>query len=319
MKTVTAEDIEVIVLTYNRSYMLQDALAAIVNQTVRICHVAVIDNGSTDGTEAVVRQFGLKYPGVRYFSTGMHYTDNVHSFRLSQRMASKKYCAVFHDDDIVHPQFLEYALRAINSYDDVVVVSGDMERVYNPTCNDMKVQPFHPLVWHGGDAVVNQLIYQRLSFPCCVYRTDVYKTVMFDSERYGKIFDNPFLFEISSKGASVFLCGSFVRYRIHRGSDTNNALNPITAENVLNVIRRVKELLPTKRLLVNVVTPYILHELANGFVVWAGGMVQCDPLKLLRDGGVISKVLYKLLLNRMYRRCVKHVVKGMKKRILRGK
>ena len=314
---VTPEDVEVIVITYNRSEMLQDALTAIVNQTVRICHVTVVDNGSTDDTEAVVRRFSQEHPAVHYCSTGVHYTDNVHSFRFSQKMASKKYCAVFHDDDIVHPQFMEYAIRAINSFDDVVLVSGEMERLYNPSNNDMKVQPFRPLAWRGGDAVVNQIIYQLMVFPCSVYRTDVYKTVGFDSERYGKTFDYPFLLEVSSKGSAVFLRGSFIRYRIHRGSDTNNAPGSYTAEHVLNVVRRVKELLPTEKLSVKAVALYILHKCAKDLLLWGGG--RCDPLQLLRDGGVISRGECKMFKNKMYRRAVKHIVKHMKKRILRGK
>lgn len=316
---ISLDDVEIIVLTYNRSAMLREQLLSLVNQTVEVARISVIDNGSTDDTALVVKNFSREYPFVCYRPTEVHYSNNVRTLEFSQKIAAAKYVAVFHDDDIVHPQFMEYALRAINSYDDVVIVSGDMEKTYNPTGNDMKVQLFRPLVWRGGDAVVNQLIYQRLSFPCCVYRTDVYKAVRFDSEKYGKICDHPFLFEVSSKGTSVFLRGSFIRYRIHRGSGTNNAADPITAENVLNVIRSAKELLSAEKLSVRVVAPYILHKLAHNLIIWASGTIHCDTLRLLCDGGVISGRACKLLENRIYRRCIKHIVKWMKKRISRGK
>lgn len=266
-EAITRNDVEFFVLTYNRANMLRHQLQSLVDQTVSPTKITVIDNGSTDDTAIVVKEFSDKYTAVNYYSTGKHYDSNVHTFKTSQMLASRKYVGVFHDDDVTHPLFFEYVLRAINSYKDVAIVSGEMEYVYNATECDMGTQPFRPLIWPKGKAVFNELIYSRLSFPLCVYRTDDYKTVQYDNVAYGKLFDNPFLLELSTHGTVIFLRGQFLRYRLHAGSDSNNSATAVPASTVKNVIAKAKELLP-RGPFYSLIKPYILFNYSYLLLRW---------------------------------------------------
>jgi hypothetical protein len=55
--------VSVIVPTYNRAHLLPAALDSVVAQTYRNWEIVVVDDGSTDDTESVVRRYG---DGVRY-------------------------------------------------------------------------------------------------------------------------------------------------------------------------------------------------------------------------------------------------------------
>ena len=59
MTSITA-----IVPTYNRAAYLRDALTSLQAQTRPIDEIIVWDDGSTDGTEAAVRELGFD---IRYF------------------------------------------------------------------------------------------------------------------------------------------------------------------------------------------------------------------------------------------------------------
>lgn len=59
--------IAAVVVTYNRKKMLIECLDALLNQTVRLDRIIVIDNASTDGTEYYLRKHGyLNNPSLIY-------------------------------------------------------------------------------------------------------------------------------------------------------------------------------------------------------------------------------------------------------------
>ena len=50
--------VSVVMTTYNRGYCIADALNSVLSQTYRNFEVILIDDGSTDNTEQVVRGLG---------------------------------------------------------------------------------------------------------------------------------------------------------------------------------------------------------------------------------------------------------------------
>ncbi|HSH55565.1 MAG TPA: glycosyltransferase family A protein [Candidatus Limnocylindrales bacterium] len=51
-------DISIIMPTYNRAYIIKNAIQSVLNQTHKNWELIVIDDGSTDGTDAVVKEIG---------------------------------------------------------------------------------------------------------------------------------------------------------------------------------------------------------------------------------------------------------------------
>jgi glycosyltransferase involved in cell wall biosynthesis len=72
---VPVPTVSIIICTYNRAELLRQAIASVLRQTFSDFELSVVDDGSTDETEAAVRQFG----DVR-----IEYLRLPHSARLSR-------------------------------------------------------------------------------------------------------------------------------------------------------------------------------------------------------------------------------------------
>jgi glycosyltransferase involved in cell wall biosynthesis len=59
-------EVSVIIPTYNRAYCIERALRSVLNQTYNNFRVLVIDDGSTDNTSEVVRDYVLKDRRIKY-------------------------------------------------------------------------------------------------------------------------------------------------------------------------------------------------------------------------------------------------------------
>jgi glycosyltransferase involved in cell wall biosynthesis len=92
--------VSVIIPTYNRCDFVRDAIASVLAQTFQDFELIVVDDGSTDGTEEVVREF----PRTRYFSQE---NRGVSAARNAGVAASHGELIAFLDsDDLWQPQKL---------------------------------------------------------------------------------------------------------------------------------------------------------------------------------------------------------------------
>ena len=116
--------VSVIIPTYNRADMIGDALDSLIQQTSEDWEAIVVDDGSTDDTEAVVSRFAdgrIRYlyqankglPGAR--NTGI-------------RNATGEYIAFLDSDDLFLPDKLKVQSQALDQSPDVgLVASGYVE------------------------------------------------------------------------------------------------------------------------------------------------------------------------------------------------
>lgn len=113
----TIDDIDVFVKTHNRAKFLKETLDCLVKQTIRPKKITVLDNESVDNTEEVVKTYEKN--GVVYVKTFGRFGN----FYKSKELADKEFFISFHDDNLIHPQFFEKALYALNNCSDISAVT----------------------------------------------------------------------------------------------------------------------------------------------------------------------------------------------------
>jgi glycosyltransferase involved in cell wall biosynthesis len=104
--------VSVVIPTYNRSALLQETLASIRSQTFQDFDIIIVDNLSTDGTEAAVAALGE--PRITYLRHANHGVIAVNR-NVGIRRAMGKFVAFCDDDDLWMPDKLERQVAVMQS------------------------------------------------------------------------------------------------------------------------------------------------------------------------------------------------------------
>jgi glycosyltransferase involved in cell wall biosynthesis len=122
--------VSVIVPTYNRGHLLGRAIRSVLDQTFQDLEVLVVDDGSSDGTEAVVRAF--PDPRIRYLRHDVN-RGACAARNTGIRAATGAYIAFQDSDDEWLPEKLSTQLAVFDSSTD--------ERLGLVTCGFIDLRP----------------------------------------------------------------------------------------------------------------------------------------------------------------------------------
>lgn len=113
----------IILPTYNRSELLLRAVRSVVNQTYQDWELIIIDDGSTDNTENIVRDNFSKDNRIIYSKKKNSGAPDSRNHGVN--LATRKYLAFLDSDDTWQPTKLEKVEEKLNSTkEDVCVYSG---------------------------------------------------------------------------------------------------------------------------------------------------------------------------------------------------
>ncbi|WP_194768001.1 glycosyltransferase family 2 protein [Tamlana sp. I1] len=109
--------VSIIMATYNRAHFIIETLQSIQKQTFANWECIIIDDGSTDNTEAVLEPIIKEDSRFKYCKRTDKYKKGLPGSRnYGLDLAKGEYIIFFDDDDVVHPQNLETTLGVLNEY-----------------------------------------------------------------------------------------------------------------------------------------------------------------------------------------------------------
>lgn len=103
--------VSIVVPAYNAEATLRRTLLSACKQTYRAVEVIVVDDGSTDGTPAIVSEFAASDSRVRLLSQSNSGVARARNSGL--RNANGDFVAPLDADDVWHPQYIEKLLAAL--------------------------------------------------------------------------------------------------------------------------------------------------------------------------------------------------------------
>ncbi len=106
---VVAPFFSVVIPTYNRSGLVMDTLQSVFNQTFENFELLLVDDGSTDDTEAVVSN--ITDARFRYFKKNNQERGAARNFGVLQ--AKGKYITFCDSDDLLYPDYLKNAFETL--------------------------------------------------------------------------------------------------------------------------------------------------------------------------------------------------------------
>lgn len=116
-KTKNNPTVSVIIPTYNRAHLIGRAIQSVLNQTYQDFEIIVVDDGSTDNTDEVVKDFGDERIGyIRHKGN----KGGAAARNTGIRAAKGEYIAFLDDDDEFLPNKIESLLPPLQASDDTV-------------------------------------------------------------------------------------------------------------------------------------------------------------------------------------------------------
>ncbi len=103
--------VSVVIPAYNRAYCVADAVESVLGQTFKDFEIIAIDDGSTDGTDNVLKKFGSRLRLIRQENRGVSSARN-----RGVRAARGKWVAFLDSDDQWHSDKLERQLSVLEKY-----------------------------------------------------------------------------------------------------------------------------------------------------------------------------------------------------------
>ncbi|MDD3666996.1 MAG: glycosyltransferase, partial [Bacteroidales bacterium] len=164
------EKITVILTTFNRANnYLPTAIDAILNQTFRDFGLYIIDNGSTDNTESIVR----KYKDERIHYIKYETSDNTkEKFKQRFEIGISDYVIWTHDDDEMEPHFLNSVYNYMISSANILMVSTNA-LIIDKNGNDIDEKSYYiqdfseNIIYNKFEYINTYLAGKQKPYPLC--------------------------------------------------------------------------------------------------------------------------------------------------------
>lgn len=115
---MSTPEVSIVMPTYNRAHLIGESIQSVLDQTFQDFELIIVDDGSSDDTEAVVKRFND--PRIRYI-----YQQNKGQSGATNtgiRNARGKYIAFLDSDDLWVPELLEVEVAILDAKPDIGLV-----------------------------------------------------------------------------------------------------------------------------------------------------------------------------------------------------
>lgn len=122
--------VSVLIPVYNGTKFLDEAIHSVLKSTYPHIEIILVDDGSTDQSQAKCKSFQKQYPHVRYFG----FTKNkglTRCLNFGIKKAKGKYIARLNQDDIMLPKRLAQQVTFLEKNPEYVVVGGAVQLFTN--------------------------------------------------------------------------------------------------------------------------------------------------------------------------------------------
>jgi glycosyltransferase involved in cell wall biosynthesis len=116
--------VSICIPTYNRKDYLKETIESILNQTYKDYEIVIVDDGSTDGTEEMVKNLG--FPVTYYWQPNC---GDASARNKLIELARGKYISFIDSDDLLLPDAIERMVGIMEAHSEDVIVYGSYYRI----------------------------------------------------------------------------------------------------------------------------------------------------------------------------------------------
>lgn len=221
--------ISIIVPVYQAEKYVSQCLDSLIHQNLKNYEVICIDDGSTDGSANIIKQYTESYSFIHYFYQQNKGVSAARNKGLE--LASGKYIMFVDADDLIEKNTLKYLfVKAENSNTDILVYGGQALNFFD-TAEWIRDAFFTRNKLYENDSI-QALLYESGARPSVcnkLFSRSLIKEIRF-AEHIAISEDQAFLFFAFPKAKRILFCNKNVyRYRV---SNDMSAMHKIALDKV---------------------------------------------------------------------------------------
>lgn len=161
----------IVVPTYNRKGYIIKALESIHAQEFFNYEVIVVDDGSTDNTKEVIKEFIKKNPRIKYYSKQNEERSIARNYGIHR--STGRYISFLDSDDLLYPDHLRvaFALLKRNNFPEVghlgyehIDTDGNTILIRDSFNESFKEKLIHENIIHGNAIFIREDIVKEVNF-----------------------------------------------------------------------------------------------------------------------------------------------------------
>jgi glycosyltransferase involved in cell wall biosynthesis len=212
--------VSIAIITYDRPHLLKFAIEAALVQSYENIELLIIDNGSTMETSKLIDSYNDKR--IKVFKNTINFRE---FYNYPFFIATGRYLVITHDDDIMHPNFIQRELDEILNNREVVAVS----------CNMRGINQKGEIIIDKLNADSENIFYSKGEFwklfksenyiftPTVMFDLDFMRahSLIFEHERIGPACDQYLWYKILQKDIRFLVIPEILYdYRLHENQDS---------------------------------------------------------------------------------------------------
>lgn len=223
-----SNQLTVVVPVYNVEKYLDKCIKSILEQTVPVGEIILVDDGSKDESGKIADEYALKYNNIKV----IHQENGGLSAARNSGIesATKKYIAFVDSDDYIEPTMYEELLRRMQEENADISIGG----VWYEKESGEKYSPYEFNVekkWNKKEALIelNSYKYFNMSFCDAVFNRKLFETEGYGDERLrfpeGKLCEDFYLMHkvVARAETVVYTSTPFYHYLQRENSISRNA------------------------------------------------------------------------------------------------
>jgi glycosyltransferase involved in cell wall biosynthesis len=133
-------DVSIVIPTYNNKEKLQMVLKYLLNQDYpkQQYEIIIADDGSSDGTKEVIKQYQQKHKSIKYISQKNKGFRAGQARNLGASISKGKDLVFLNDDIIAHPKLLKHYEKALQKFNVVLGYTSGYYAINQHAMNDFR-------------------------------------------------------------------------------------------------------------------------------------------------------------------------------------
>ena len=211
--------VSIITITFNRAHLIGETIQSVLNQTYPNFEHIIIDDGSTDDTEAVVKSFNdnrIKY--FKYEKTGN--LSKLHNYGLKH--ATGNSISILDSDDLWLEDKLEFVVSVFKNNPEVKFIIHNIQ-YFNAT--EGLAKNYYNYQNNFCKNVLDEvLLFTILPFPVFTLKREILTEVDYLDEFFTDG-QQDFFIRVASKYNIYFISKSLTKIRQHKNNTHKNIKN----------------------------------------------------------------------------------------------